>query len=146
MKRDYSIYPSMIGSEGGILWSYDNAQVISTFDDTHPLDVQASKCNDLSICLWYVSPLWEFNNPAKTKYALLGEWNKWTAVSQQRISSIDINAEKTQTTIDLQGERSEIVQIAVYHPSVPSAIVNCQISPGNAAGQLVITPTDVYCR
>ncbi|CAF1692886.1 unnamed protein product, partial [Rotaria sp. Silwood1] len=78
MKRDYTVYPSMIGSESGIIWSYDNAQITSIFDDTHPLEVSTSKCNDQSICLWYVSPLWQFNDPIRTKYALLGEWGKWT--------------------------------------------------------------------
>ncbi|CAF3984657.1 unnamed protein product [Rotaria sordida] len=146
MKRDYLIYPSMIEAQSGIIWSYNNANVVSTFDNTNPLNVLAKQCNDLSICLWYVSPLWEFNDSAKTKYAFLGEWNKWTAVSQQRIDSIVTNPEKTQTIITLQGERYEIVQLAVYHHSLPSSIINCQISPGNSVGQLVITPSDVFCR
>jgi hypothetical protein len=146
MKRDYSVYPSMIDGQSGIIWSYDTPTVRSAFDENHPLDVLAAKCNDLSICLWYISPLWQFNDPAKTKYAFLGELNKWTAVSQQRVDSISTNPEKTQTTISLQGERSEIVSLAVHHPSLPSGIINCQISPGNAEGQLLITPSDVFCR
>ena len=80
MKRDYAVYPSMIESESGIIWSYDNAQMVSTFDDTHSLNVTAQKCNDLSICVWYVSPVWQFNDVVRTQYALLGELNKWTAV------------------------------------------------------------------
>jgi hypothetical protein len=55
MKRDYAMYSSMIGGESEIIWSYDNSQITSTFDDTHPLDVSASKCNNASICLCYVS-------------------------------------------------------------------------------------------
>ena len=135
----------MIGSEEGIIWSYDNAQVTSKFDDTHPLDVSAAKCNDSAICLWYASPLWQFNDPVKTKYALLGEWNKWTAVSQQRVVSIITNTEKTQTTINLQGASSEAVQLAVYHPALPSTIITCRISPSNGQAQLVITPSNVIC-
>ncbi len=137
MKRDYSVYPSMIGGQSWIIWSYDTPAIRSPFDESHPLDVSA---------VWYVSPLWQFNDVAKTKYAFLGELNKQTAVSQQRIPSIDTNPEKTQTTITLQGERSERVQLAVYHPSLPSGIIECQISPGNAEGQLLISPSGLYCR
>jgi hypothetical protein len=53
MKRDYLVYPSMIGAQSGVIWSYNSSDIASTFDDTHPLDVSASECNDLSICLWY---------------------------------------------------------------------------------------------
>jgi hypothetical protein len=146
MKQDYSVYPSMIGGQSGIIWSYDDATVTSPFDETHPLHVSATKCNDTSICLWYVSPLWEFNDSKKTKYALLGEWNKWTAVSQQRIDSIDISPDKTQTIITIVGERRETVQFAFYHPAIPTAIVTCEISPGNSDAQLLITETGVLCR
>ncbi|CAF3564069.1 unnamed protein product [Rotaria socialis] len=145
MKRDYTIYPSMIGSEGGIIWSYDNAQTTSTFDDTHPLDVLANKCDDLSICLWYVSPLWQFNGPMRTKYALLGEWGKWTAVSQQRFTSITTNKEKTQATITVQGVASEIVPVVIFHSVLHSVTVNCSISTLNGQANVVITPTNVVC-
>jgi hypothetical protein len=145
MKRDYSVYPSMIEGESGIIWSYDNAQVTSTFDDTHPVEVTASKCNDLSICLWYVSPVWEFNDPAQIKYALLGELNKWTAVSRQRFLSITTNTEKTETTIIVQGVASEIVTIAVYHSTLKSVTVNCPISAEKGQATLVITPTNAVC-
>ncbi len=65
MKRNYSVYPSMIGGQSGIIWSYDTPTVQLPFDENHPLDVSAAKCHDLSICLWYVSPLWQFNDAAK---------------------------------------------------------------------------------
>jgi hypothetical protein len=146
MKQDYSVYPSMIGGQSGIIWSYDDPTVTSSFDENHPLHISAAKCNDSSICLWYVSPLWEFNDSKKTKYALLGEWNKWTAISQQRIESIVTNPEQTQTIISIQGERRETVQFAFYHPAIPTAIVSCEISPGNAEAQLLITESGVYCR
>ena len=145
MKKDYTIYPAMIEDhDSGIIWSYDNAQVTATFDHTHPLDVSASKCNDASFCLWYVSPLWEFNDAAHTKYALLGEYNKWTVVSRQRFVSITTNTEKTQTTVVVQGVASEPVSIVVYHSTLHTQTVNCQLS---AAGQanLIITPTTTTC-
>jgi hypothetical protein len=145
MKRDYTIYPSMIGGESGYIWSYDNALMASPFDDSHPLEVSASKCNDLSICLWYVSPLWQFNDPVRTKYALLGEVNKWTAISQQRFVSITTNAEKTQATIILQGAPSEIVVLAVFHSTLRSIYINCPISADKGQATLVITPAHVVC-
>jgi hypothetical protein len=145
MKRDYTVYPSMIESEGGVIWSYDNAQQISTFDDTHYLDVTASKCNDESFCLWYVSPLWQFNDGTHTKYALLGELNKWTAISKQRFLSITTNTEKTQTTVVVQGAASETVSVVVYHASLGAVTVNCVIPADNAVVNLVITPTNAVC-
>jgi hypothetical protein len=145
MKRDYAVYPSMVESESGVFWSYDNAQVISTFDDTHPISVTASKCNDLSICLWYASPLWQFNDAIYTTYALLGELNKWTAVSRQRFLSITTNTEKTQTTVVVQGAASENVPVVVYHRTLGTVTANCLIPPTIGVANLVITPTNIVC-
>ncbi|CAF1261231.1 unnamed protein product [Rotaria sordida] len=145
MKRDYTVYPSMIGSESGIIWSYDNAQMTAIFDDTHPLDVLANKCNNETICLWYVSPLWQFNDPIRTKYALLGEWSKWTAVSQQRFTSITTNKEKTQAIITLQGVASEIVPIVLFHSTLHTITVNCSMSTEDGQANVIVTPTHVMC-
>jgi hypothetical protein len=145
MKRDYLVYPSMIEGESGIIWSYDNSQVTSAFDDSHALQVTASNCNDLSICLWYVSPVWQFNDPVYTKYALLGELNKWTAVSRQRFLSITTNIEKTETTIIVQGAASEIVPVVVYHSTLQTVTVNCTMSAAQGQATIVITPTTTVC-
>ncbi len=145
MKRDYEIYPSMIDGEPGIVWFYNNRTNISPLNDTYPLHVSADRCNDSSICLWYISPLWQFNDPNETKYALLGEWNKWTAISRQRFLSITTNTENTQTTITVQGVTSEIVSIVVYHSTLQSVTVNCTISAENGQASLVITPTNAVC-
>jgi hypothetical protein len=145
MKKDYTVYPSMIEGESGIIWSYDNVQVTSIFDDTHPVQVTTSKCNDLSICVWYVSSIWQFNDPLRTNYTLLGELNKWTAVSQQRFVSIATNIKKTQTTIVVQGVTTEIIPIGIYHSKFQSMIVNCTISSTSGQANLIITPTNVVC-
>ncbi len=145
MNRDYVVYPSMIGGESGIFWSYDNAQVVSTFDNTHTVDVSASKCNESAICVWYISPIWQFNDSQRTNYALLGELNKWAAVSRQRFLSITTNTEKTQTTVVVQGVASETVRLGVYHSNLGSTIVNCLISIENRQANLVITPINVVC-
>jgi hypothetical protein len=145
MKRDYTVYPFMIDAEPGIIWSYDNTEQTSIFNDTHPLVVSATRCNHLSICVWYVSPLWQFNDPSKTKYALLGEENKWTAVSRQRFLSITTNSENTETIIIVQGIKSEIVSIVVYHSTSQTDIVKCVIYNENGQANLVITPTNAIC-
>ncbi|CAF2075690.1 unnamed protein product [Rotaria magnacalcarata] len=134
MKRDYSVYPSMIGAKSGLIWSYDNSSTVSTFNENYPLDVSATKCNELSLCLWYISPLLSLNDSLGTQYALLGEWNKWTAVSQQRFISIMADTEKNQAIITVQGVSSEIIPVVVFHSTLLSVIVNCRISSINGQG------------
>lgn len=145
MTRDYPVSPQMIESEDGIVWSYDNAQVTAPFDNTHPVPVTASKCTDKAICLWYVSPVWQFNDQTYTKYALLGEYNKWTAISGQRFLSITTNTEKTQATVLIQGVPSEMVTVLVYHSTLQILPVNCNMSAIDGQANLVITPQNVMC-
>jgi hypothetical protein len=133
MRRNYSVSPAMIGAQAGVLWSYDNPSIVWQFDDSHPLDVSTNYCNDSTFCLWYVSPLWAFADPKETQYALLGESNKWTAVSQQRFDSLTNNNEGTQTTIRLQGASHEVVQVSVYHSKLGSTAVKCLLSTDNDA-------------
>ena len=115
MKRDYDVYPSMIEAQPAIVWYYDSIERTSIFNDTTPLVVQASRCNSLSMCVWYLSLLWQFDDRNQTKYALLGEWKKWTAVSRQRFLSIRRNAENTATTVTIESVKLEVVSIVVYH-------------------------------
>jgi hypothetical protein len=89
--------------------------------------------------------LWQFNDPIHTKYALLGESNKWTAVSRQRFLSITTNTEKTQTTVVVQGAASETVPVVVYHTTLGSVTVNCLIPATVGVANLVITPTNAVC-
>jgi hypothetical protein len=145
MQRDYSVNPSLIGAQPGVIWSYENSTELKTFDDNHPLDVLANKCDDSSFCVWYVSPLWEFNDTNNTKYALLGESDKWTVVSRQRFTAIHTNAEKTQTTISLEGSVDEIVHLLVYHSAMNIVSVKCTFSSISIQAQLIISPTTVTC-
>ncbi|CAF3961313.1 unnamed protein product [Rotaria sordida] len=71
MRRDYSVLPSMIGAQAGLIWFYDDPSTLTTFDETYPLAISANKCNDSSFCLWYLSPVWSFADPNNTQYALL---------------------------------------------------------------------------
>jgi hypothetical protein len=145
MKRDYSLYPSLIDSQSGVMWSYENPSELSTFDNNHPLDISANKCDNSSFCLWYISPLWQFNDANNTKYALLGESDKWTTVSRQRFTSINMSKENNQTTISLEGATAEIVQLLVYHSAMNIISLKCFLSPTIGQAQLIITPSKITC-
>jgi hypothetical protein len=143
MNRNYTVSPSMIDAQSGVLWSYDNAKEIKTFSKTNALNVRAEQCHNLTICLWYVSPLQSLNDSAGTQYALLGKWNKWTAVSQQRFTSIITDTIKNEATIIVQGAANETVQVVIFHSVLLSVTVNCSISVTNGQTHLVITPSNV---
>ena len=145
MKQNYSIYPSMIGSQSGVLWFYNNSDKAKIFDNSNPLTINADVCHNLSLCLWYISPLQSFNDSTGTQYALLGEWNKWTAVSQQRFTSIDTDAQKSEATITVEGVSGEIVPVVVFHSVLLSVTVNCSISSANGHAHLIINSSDVTC-
>ncbi len=145
MKQDYLVFPSMIGAQSGLIWSYDNATDINGFSEPIPLSVTADKCDNLTICLWYVSPLQSLNDSAGTQFALLGEWNKWTAVSQQRFRSIVTDTKKNEATITLEGASGEIVPVIVFHSVLQSITVNCSLSAVNGEARVVITPSNVVC-
>ncbi len=145
MKRDYIIYPSMIGGQSGVVWSYEDSKEVSTFSDVFPLDVLATKCDNTSVCLWYVSPLESLNDSTGIQYALLGELNKWTAVSQQRFTSIVTDTKKNEATITVQGVSGETVPVAVFHSVLLSVTVNCPISTANGQAHLVVTTSNVVC-
>jgi hypothetical protein len=51
MKRDYTIYPSMIYSQSGIVWFYNDAEKTSIFNGTQPLAVSSSRQRFLSITI-----------------------------------------------------------------------------------------------
>lgn len=144
IKKNYALFPTSIGSDTGMIWSYDGSVKPQLFDDSNPLEVSSSDCGDLSICLWYISPVWQFGDPARTKYALLGELNKWTAVSKQRFTSIATNLKKTQANITIQGVASEIVTIATYHSALGTTQTTCTI-PASSQSTLIISPTSINC-
>jgi hypothetical protein len=147
MKRNYTISPSMIGSQSksAVIWAYNDSKVVTTFDDSIPLKVSADECHNVSLCLWYISPLQSLNDPTGVQYALLGEWNKWTAVSQQRFTSIVTDTMKHEATVTVQGVSGETVPIVVFHSVLISVTVNCPISAENGQAHLVITTSNVVC-
>jgi hypothetical protein len=146
MRRNYSLIPSMIGSPSGLIWSFSNPYELFTFDENHSLLISNEKCNDTTYCLWYSSPLWQFNDSLSTRYSFMGEMNKWTFVSQQRFSSLTRNSANTQMTILIEGVSNELVDILVYHSKFESIIhLVCNLSSDTGQAQLIINSTDVIC-
>jgi len=87
----------------------------------------------------------QFNDANNTKYALLGESDKWTVVSRQRITSINADTGKTLTTISLDGSAGEIVNLLVYHSAMNIVNVKCAFSSTSREAQLLISPSRVSC-
>lgn len=137
----------MIGakSQSAVIWSYNDSNVVTSFDDSVPLKVSADRCHNLTICLWYISPLQSLNDSTGIQYALLGEWNKWTAVSQQRFTSIVTDTKKNEATVTVEGVAGETVPVVVFHSVLLALTVNCPISAANGQARLVITPSNVVC-
>ena len=145
MKRNYSVHPSMIGAQSGVIWWYNNSQVVTTFDNSIPLKVSANQCDNVTVCLWYISPLQSLGDSSSTQFALLGEWNKWTAVSKQRFSSITTDTQTHQATIIVEGVEGEVVPVGVFHSVLLSVTVNCPISSTTHQARLVVTTSNVAC-
>jgi len=147
MKRNYSLIPSMIGSSSsGFIWSFQNPYQLFYFDNNHPLIISKQICNDTSFCLWYNSPLWTFNDSQSTKFAFMGEINKWTFISRQRFTHLYNNYHNTQMTITIQGSANELVQILVYHSKFKSIIqISCHFYKQKLQTQIIINSTNVIC-
>jgi hypothetical protein len=145
MKRNYTIYPAMIGGQSGVVWLYNNSEVVTTFDDSVGLNVSANICHNITLCLWYISPLQSLDDSSGVQYALLGEFNKWTAVSQQRFTSIVTDTQKHEASVIIQGIPGETVTVAVFHSVLLSVTVNCSISATNGQAHLVVTTSNIMC-
>jgi hypothetical protein len=145
MKRNYTIYPAMIGGQSGVMWQYNNSDVVTTFDDSIGLNVSADICHNTTLCLWYISPLQSLYDSSGVQYALLGELNKWTAVSQQRFTSIVTDTQKHEASVTIQGVSGETVTVAVFHSVLHSVAINCSISAANSQAHLVVTTSNIMC-
>ena len=145
MRQDYSISPAMIAAQPGIVWPYDNSTAVVPFSDANPLNISHCRCSAAAVCLWYVSPLIQLTESPTTYYALLGEQNKWTAVSQQRILSIDNQRRNNIAIITLQGAPGELVSFDVFHTTLQSVTVTCHLSTDIGQARMIITSTHVVC-
>ena len=123
MKGDYTVYPSMIADRAEMVWSYDNPHAVSTFDETHSLNVSISQCHIVSFCRWYVPSLRSLNGSSGTQYALFDEWNRWMAVSQQRFTSIVTDPAKNKAIVTVQGVSSETISISILFCNLSLSIV-----------------------
>jgi hypothetical protein len=146
MQRNYSLIPSMIGSPGGLIWSFDNPYELFYFNSNNSLQISKDRCNETSFCLWYISPLHQFNNSLQTKYSFMGELNKWTFISRQKFSSLNLNEDNTQMTINVTGVPDELVQVLVYHSKYQAIIhLFCHFYNHKQQAQITINSTDVIC-
>ncbi|CAF1270877.1 unnamed protein product, partial [Adineta steineri] len=103
-------------------------------------------CSAASICLWYVSPLIQLTESSPTiYYALLGESNKWTAISQQRIRFIDNEINNNIAIIGLQGAPNELVSINIFHTVLLSTTVTCPMASDTGIARLIITSSNMFC-
>lgn len=146
MNRSYLVSPSMIDANPGLVWFYNDPFNLKIFDDHHPLEILDTNCSSAFICLWYISPVWYFNDKYRTAYALLGEWQKWTAVSHQRFVSFTRNQENTQLILTIEGVADELVSMYFYHSNKPSSVlVTCSISKASCQAQISINPAGIRC-
>lgn len=145
MRQDYSISPAMIGAQPGVVWPYDDSTSVLAFTDKNPLNVSHCRCSAAGICLWYVSPLIQLTASSTVSYALLGEQNKWTAISRQRIVSIDNQTINHIAIITLQGAPGERVSFSIFHTKMLSVTVTCQMSTDIGQARIIITTSSVDC-
>lgn len=146
MKQDYLVYPSMIGAESGVILSYDQGSGRpATFDNSNPLKVSSDQCDNSTICIWYVSPLWKFNDPSALRYSLHGEFGKLTGVSQQRITSIVQDTKTDQITVTVQGLLNEHITLVFSYAVYALEYVTCWTSATNGQVSFIITPNNIAC-
>ena len=140
MKQDYVIYPSMLGIDSGAIWDRTGASTISVFDQSNPLTIYADACPLLTVCLWYVSPIWQFDG----EVSFMGELSKWTPVSRQRFTSIAIDTKENQARVTFQGVPDERVPIVTFYPPEGWAITSCFVGQ-NGTGWAIITSGILTC-
>jgi hypothetical protein len=79
------------------------------------------------------------------KSGLICEWNKWTAISQQRIISIDNQKINHIAIITVQGVPGETISMVVFHSILQSVTVNCKIPADIGSVRIIITISSVSC-
>jgi len=144
MKQDYVIYPSMLGMKSGALWLYTTSGHIVVFDQSNPLNIYADACPLLTVCIWYISPLWEFNDQANSGVAFMGEFGKWTPVSRQRFTSINIDHKENQARVTYQGTPNEEITIVTADPPDGISYTSCFVNE-NGTGLAIVTSTIFTC-
>lgn len=118
MKQDYIIYPSMLGIESGAIWDRTGSHDVSIIDESHPIHISTDTCSGSSICVWYISPLWQLNGQPNSGVALLGEFDKWTPVSPQRFTSFTIDQTENQVRITYQGMPYAEIDVTYYQGTI----------------------------
>ena len=144
MKQNYVIYPSMLGITLGALWFKTDGSV-SVFKKSNPIHISTDQCSGSTVCVWYISPLWQFNSPQPgSSVALLGDLDKWTPVSRQRFTSIVIDLANNLARVTFQGVPGEEIFILTFYPETFWAGTACFVTE-NGTGWANITPTILTC-
>ena len=145
MQRDYSLTPALLNVQSGLVWSYKNPAVVNVFDDNNLLAILKDNFAETSFCVFYLTPVWEFDVTYKSRYELLGETDKWTAVSRQRISGINIDSSQALVSVTIEGSTNEIVNLSVYNSVLSVVSIKCPILSTTGQARLVISPKMVTC-
>ncbi len=144
MKKNYVIHPSMLGITSGALWFGTSSGDISVFDESKPLHIIAHKCSGSTICIWHISPIWQFNSPPGSSVAFLGDFGKWAPISRQRFTSLIMDSENSQARLTFQGVPGEEIFIFTFYPPLGTAGHACFVT-GNGTGWATITSTILTC-
>jgi hypothetical protein len=143
MTKDYVIYPSMIGAKPGAIFLDDGFSFPARFDESHPLTIPFDSCNELNLCVWYVSPTWQLKD--YLVWALLKDFSKWAGITKQRYKSIVHDTENNQIIITAQGIFNEptrpIFTIGLDGLDQPS----CWTSSTNDTVRFILTTDGVHC-
>jgi len=142
MKKDYVIYPSMIGVKRGIIYIDDYRGAVR-FDESHPLTIPFDRCHELNLCVWYVSPIWQLKD--YPLWALLTEGDKWAGISKQRFKSIVHDTENDQIIITAQGLFDEGVDLTLAQGLGGPTGVRCWTSSTNDTVRFILTTHGVDC-
>ena len=144
MKKSYMIYPSMLKMRSGAIWYPLTSGSVEVFDESNPLKIYADACPRSVVCIWYISPMWQFDSDPNSGVALIGDFDKWTAVSRQRFTSIIIDDKQSQATVTYQGVSNERVSIFIFHSYGAMVVKACFVGQ-NGTGWAIITSTIVTC-
>ena len=100
---------------------------------------------EIQQCVFDVSPLWQFNNPDKFVYALLGGFTSWTGVSRQRILSIDKDMQNNNVTITVQGFPNQLVRLVFSTFIDGLSYVSCGTSDTTGQAHFIVVPHNIIC-
>jgi hypothetical protein len=97
------------------------------------------------MCVWYVSPLCQFNDTDKFVYGLFGDFTRWAGVNRQQIISIDKDMVNCNITITAQGfsDQTSCQVFSVFNGGL--AYVSCGTSDTTWQARFFFVPHNIIC-